>query len=720
VFFIVTNLINLKIKTLKIVYLFFCTLVFTFYSNSIFGQKKVNIACVGNGITYGIGVENRVKNNYPQQLQYLLGANYKVTNFGVVNAPVLNSGINGYSKTAAFKKSHDFNPNIVFIELGLDEIKAADSSIISNITSTLDNFIQSYANLSSRPRIVLLLPLPIFLKDSSLFNNEFIKNKIIPKFQKLAYEKDLEVLDLFSMFIDREDLFLDKVHPSSLGGTLISKRLYELVKLETDKRSPIFERIKEQKVMSSFYGYACADFAYKNRNCKVVSPKKVADGQPWIWRARFWGHEPQTDIALLERGFHLVYMDVAEMYGNEESVKLWNQFYDYMQNVGMAKKVVLEGMSRGGIYAYNWALQNATKVAAVYADAPVLDMKSWPGGLGKGPGSKNDWSIFKNDFNLTEEQAKNFKNSPLDNTELIAKGGYPMLHVVGDADEVVPVDENTNPFEVRIKNAGGDITVIHKNGIGHHPHSLANPTPIVDFILKSTGYKTKFSIIPTPSAEYRSAAGWKEGTDWWVQNEEINQLLNAEKKLDIIFLGNSITQGIGGDRPSVTYKAGKPYFEKAFNEFRWVVAGISGDRTQHLLWRLKNGNYASSHPKLLVLTIGVNNFNEDSGEETADGIKLILDWLKVNMPQTKVLLIGPLPTGLHPNSSNRIKYDIVHSIIKNYKSPQVTYMPLTKYFIKQDGELDTNYCSGDGIHLIEPGYELWASLLKEAVVEILK
>jgi lysophospholipase L1-like esterase/pimeloyl-ACP methyl ester carboxylesterase len=695
-------------------------LVFTFYSNSIFGQKKVNIACVGNGITYGIGVENREKNNFPQQLQYLLGVNYKVENFGVVNAPVLNSGINGYSKTAAFKKSHDFNPNIVFIELGLDEIKAADSSIISNITSTLDNFIQSYANLSSRPRIVLLLPLPIFLKDSSLFNNEFIKNKIIPKFQKLAYEKDLEVLDLFSMFIDREDLFLDKVHPSSLGGTLISKRLYELVKLETDKRSPIFERIKEQKVMSSFYGYACADFAYKNRNCKVVSPKKVADGQPWIWRARFWGHEPQTDIALLERGFHIVYMDVAEMYGNEASILLWNQFYDYMHNIGMSKKVVLEGMSRGGIYAYNWALQNPNKVAAVYADAPVLDMKSWPGGLGKGPGSKNDWSIFKNDFNLTEEQAKNFKNSPLDNAELIAKGGYPMLHVVGDADEVVPVDENTNPFEVRIKNAGGDITVIHKKGIGHHPHSLANPTPIVDFILKSTGYKTKFSIIPTPSAEYRSAAGWKEGTDWWVQHEEINQLLKSEKKLDIIFLGNSITQGIGGYRPSVTYKAGKPYFEKAFNEFRWVVAGISGDRTQHLLWRLKNGNYASSHPKLLVLTIGVNNFNEDSGEETADGIKLLLDWLKVNMPQTKVLLIGPLPTGLHPNSSNRIKYDIVHSIIKNYKSPQVTYLPLTQYFIKQDGELDTNYCSGDGIHLIEPGYALWASLLKEAVGEVLK
>ena len=68
------------------------------FSGSIFAQKFVNIACIGNGVTYGIGVENREKNNFPQQLQYLLGANYKVTNFGAVNAPVLSNGVNGYNK----------------------------------------------------------------------------------------------------------------------------------------------------------------------------------------------------------------------------------------------------------------------------------------------------------------------------------------------------------------------------------------------------------------------------------------------------------------------------------------------------------------------------------------------------------------------------------------------------------------------------------------------
>ncbi|MSP07577.1 MAG: G-D-S-L family lipolytic protein, partial [Chitinophagaceae bacterium] len=249
------NKVNIKIKFL---------LIGLIFSGSIFAQKFVNIACIGNGVTYGIGVENREKNNFPQQLQYLLGANYKVTNFGAVNAPVLSNGVNGYNKTAAFKKSQTGNPNIVFVELGLDEIKTTDTAILSNFTITLEGIIQSYANLSSRPRIVLLLPLPIFLNDSSLLNNSVIKNKIIPKIQKIAFEKNLELLDLFSMFIDKQDLFLDKIHPSSLGGTLISKRLYELVKLDAKKLSPVFEKIKEQKAISSFYGYSCADFTFKN------------------------------------------------------------------------------------------------------------------------------------------------------------------------------------------------------------------------------------------------------------------------------------------------------------------------------------------------------------------------------------------------------------------------------------------------------------------------
>ena len=246
-------------------------------------------------------------------------------------------------------------------------------------------------------------------------------------------------------------LFPDQLHTSVEGAAIIAKRLYEAVTQKPAKPFDIFEKIDTTYTVSSFHGYDCADFTFDGRSAKIVKPRIIAKGHPWVWRARFWGHEPQTDIALLDRGFHIVYCDVAELFGNAEAIAIWNRFYDFLKDAGLSKKAVMEGMSRGGVYAYNWALSNPTKVACVYADAPVLNLKSWLGGRGNGPGSKADWELFKKDYGLTEAQAIQFKNSPLDNAEKIAKLGFPMLHVVGDADDIVPVDENTKPFEERVK-----------------------------------------------------------------------------------------------------------------------------------------------------------------------------------------------------------------------------------------------------------------------------
>src|SRR6185369_6616221 len=97
----------------------------------------------------------------------------------------------------------------------------------------------------------------------------------------------------------------------------------------------IFKKIQQPYKVSSFYGYDCADFVFKGREAKIVKPRVTAPGHPWIWRARFWGHEPQTDIALLDRGFHLVYCDASELFGNKEAIELWNKFYDLLHNNGL-------------------------------------------------------------------------------------------------------------------------------------------------------------------------------------------------------------------------------------------------------------------------------------------------------------------------------------------------------------------------------------------------
>jgi lysophospholipase L1-like esterase/pimeloyl-ACP methyl ester carboxylesterase len=675
---------------------------------------------VGNSITYGDGMVNREKSNYPAQLQAMLGSKYQVMNFGVRGASVLKNGNESYWNRNEYQQALQSNPGIVFINLDINDSIEMESSYFNEFEKDYTELVQSFRQLASHPRIVLLLPIPSFATDSNLKSDPFIREQIIPAIQKVAYETGCELINLYSLFIDREDLLPDKIHLSSNGATLIAKRLYELVKLDEKKPFDIFSKIKEQKAASSFYGFECADFTFNNCNCKIVKPKKAATGLPWIWRARFWGHEPQTDIALLERGFHLVYCDVAELYGNQEAIELWDKFYAYMRQCNLSKKVVLEGMSRGGVYIYNWALANPGKVAAIYADAPVLDLKSWPGGKGKSAGSKADWELFKNDYGLTEEQAIAFKNNPLDNAAKIAMLNIPMLHVVGDADDVVPVDENTLPFEKAILNAGGNITVIHKPGVKHHPHSLANPSPIVDFILRATGYKTNFAVVAAPGSEYRSAAGWKEGTDWWTQDDDINSMLKNNQHKDIVFIGNSITQGIGGERPSVTYKPGREAFDKSFKNYNWVTAGISGDRTQNILWRLQHGAYAAAKPKVAVLTIGVNNFPDDTGEEVAMGIHEIVKWMKKRMPATKIILIGPLPTGLKKEDVNRKKYEKVQSLVKEEDGGQVSYLPVASAFIKADGDLNLEYFSGDGIHLVQKGYELWATLLKEAVEKIIK
>lgn len=237
---------------------------------------------------------------------------------------------------------------------------------------------------------------------------------------------------------------------------------------------------------TTYFGFECRIFAFEGREAKIVRPKSVAQRRPWIWRARFWGHEPQTEIALLERGFHLVYCDVAELFGNDEAIGIWNRFYEMLTTAGLARTTVLEGFSRGGLYIYRWAAANPGRVACIYADAPSLDFKSWPGGKGKSAGNAVEWERFKRNFALsTEAEAMAFKGNPLDMACEIARAGFPMLHVCGEADVTVPIDENTDIFEKKVLECGGRISVIRKPGIGHHPHSLPDPKPIVDFILSA-------------------------------------------------------------------------------------------------------------------------------------------------------------------------------------------------------------------------------------------
>jgi pimeloyl-ACP methyl ester carboxylesterase/lysophospholipase L1-like esterase len=238
--------------------------------------------------------------------------------------------------------------------------------------------------------------------------------------------------------------------------------------------------------LSEWHGYQRIDFVVAGRQALLVRPKSPARFKPWIWRTEFFGHEPQGDLALLEKGFHVGYIDVQNLYGAPVALDLMDQYYDYLTTrFGLSKRPVLEGFSRGGLFAFNWAARHPSNVAGLYVDAPVCDFKSWPGGKGSGPGSAADWKRLLAVYQFTEDQALAYNRNPVDHLAPLALARIPILAVIGEADEVVPVSENIDLVEKRYLEMGGKIQVIRKPGVKHHPHSLVDPKPIVDFVLKT-------------------------------------------------------------------------------------------------------------------------------------------------------------------------------------------------------------------------------------------
>jgi len=253
--------------------------------------------------------------------------------------------------------------------------------------------------------------------------------------------------------------------------------------METAEKSLI--RIYGEVIKFDWHGFPCLRFKHQDGwECRLAGPKRPAAGRPWIWRSLFWDAWPEFDLEMIKRGWYVAFIDNIGLYGNLERMKHLDEFYRIVTGeLKLARKPCLEGFSRGGLTAFNWAAAHPDKTLAVYADNPVCDVRSWPGGKGKGAGAPKEWAECLEVFKLDEKSAKSFKGNPLDKAEEIAKAGIPTIMVCGDSDEIVPFEENGEPMAAKLKAAGGRCEVIVKKGCGHHPHSLENPAPLVDFVL---------------------------------------------------------------------------------------------------------------------------------------------------------------------------------------------------------------------------------------------
>jgi len=366
--------------------------------------------------------------------------------------------------------------------------------------------------------------------------------------------------------------------------------------------APLF--VAGQVRTDEWNGYVRDNFTFDGRPCSVVQPKKPAPGKPWLWRARFFGHRPEVDLALLDKGFHLVYMDVVEMLGNQEAVEHWNHFYDLVTTkYGLAPKAALEGMSRGGLYVYSWASANPGKVAAIYADAPVCDITTWPMTGPDGAFSPQGWKLLSTAFGFkTPDDARAYRGNPIDILEPLARAKVPLLHVVGDADDVVPVARNTAVLAQRYQALGGEIAVIHKPGIGHK-HGLDDPTPIIQFLLRHT--IDPLTVVP--------------------------QFQDGDA---VSFIGDSITHS------RKWHKYVSDYYLTRFPErkIRFLNAGISGDTAAGALKRLE-ADILPQHPNVAVIMLGMNDVKRNlytpgtASEATLAARRQALDDYRTNLTE---------------------------------------------------------------------------------------
>ena len=192
-------------------------------------KSPVRVACVGDSITFGSGVDGRVSNAYPAVLQRLLGEKYVVKNFGVSGMTLLKKGDKPYWKNRAFQDATDFQPNIVVIKLGTNDSKPQNRTNITEFATDLAAMVDHFAALDPKPKIYLCLPVPVY-KVLAGINEESVSGEIIPAIKKVAAEKKVRIIDLHTALANQPALFPDGVHPNADGAKLIAETVHKSIR----------------------------------------------------------------------------------------------------------------------------------------------------------------------------------------------------------------------------------------------------------------------------------------------------------------------------------------------------------------------------------------------------------------------------------------------------------------------------------------------------------
>ena len=191
-------------------------------------SEPVRVACVGDSITFGAAIKDREKNNYPAQMQRMLGDGYVVKNFGVSGATMLKKGDKPYWKQKAYENALAFNPDIVVIKLGTNDTKPHNWKHKDEYAPDYIAMIKAFRELDAKPKVYLCLPAPVVGERWGI-SDKVVTEDVIPLIKKIAEETEAPIIDLYTPLKDKPELLPDKVHPNAEGATIIAETVKDAI-----------------------------------------------------------------------------------------------------------------------------------------------------------------------------------------------------------------------------------------------------------------------------------------------------------------------------------------------------------------------------------------------------------------------------------------------------------------------------------------------------------
>ena len=225
---------------------------------------------------------------------------------------------------------------------------------------------------------------------------------------------------------------------------------------------------------------------------------------------------------------------------------------------------------------------------------------------------------------------------------------------------------------------------------------------------------------PAPQKVDASAAIEKNDPSGKFRWMHASFLARAKSPMDVLFLGDSITEG---------WTKAPHVWDHFYGTLRPANFGIGGDQTQHVIWRIENGELDGTHPKVVVLMIGTNNTGNHTAEEITAADQKIVSLIRAKIPGTKVLLLGIFPRGARKGATEAQatsaakameKITAVNAeLAKLDDGKTVRYLDISQVFLGQDGKIPFTLMA-DQLHPNAAGYQLWADAMQPLLTEMLK